>query len=89
MAMKCAKCKSSRIQVMQSGINTKQQTVLNVNPLQPFTILKHKQKKKLSVAKTTAAVMTGGMSALVTGGIRKNTQFEVFCTDCGNRWKTS
>jgi len=88
MAMKCSKCKSSRIQVLQSGINMKQQTVLNVNPLQPFTILKHKQKKKLSGAKIGAAIMTGGMSTIVTGGIRKNVQHEVFCTECGHRWKT-
>jgi len=45
-------------------------------------------RKKLSAAKVGAAVMTMGMSTIVTGGIRKQEQFEVFCTDCGNRWKT-
>ena len=87
-SMCCPKCKGHNIQVLQSGINMKKQTVRNINPLQPFTSHKHRDRKKLSAPKVGAAVMTMGMSAIVTGGIRKNEQFEVFCTDCGNRWKT-
>jgi len=86
--MRCPKCQGHNIQVLQSGINMKKQTVRNINPLQPFTSHKHRDRKKLSAPKVGAAVMTMGMSAIVTGGIRKKEQFEVFCTDCGNRWKT-
>ena len=86
--MCCPKRQGHNIQVLQSGINMKKQTVRNINPLQPFTSHKHRDRKKLSAPKVGAAVMTMGMSAIVTGGIRKKEQFEVFCIDCGNRWKT-
>ena len=45
--MQCPKCQGHNIQIMASGINMKQQTVRNVNPLQPFTPYKHKQKKEI------------------------------------------
>jgi hypothetical protein len=86
--MRCPICQGYNIQILQSGINMKQQTVRNINPLQPFTSYKHRQRKKLSAVKVGAAVMTMGMSTIVTGGIRKKAQFEVFCTACGHRWKT-
>ena len=86
--LRCPRCRGHNIQIMANDINMKQQTVLNVNPLQPFTLFKHKQKKKISGAKLGVAVATLGMSSLVTGGIRKNKQYEVFCVDCGHRWKT-
>jgi len=84
----CPNCGESHIQIIQTDINMKQQSVLNINPLQPFTLMKHKKKKKLSGAKTAAAIFTLGLSAPLTGGIRKKEQLEVFCTDCGYRWVT-
>ena len=86
--MRCPSCKSHVVQIMAAGINMKQQTSLNLNPLKPFTIFNHKQKKKKSATKVGAALLTGGMSTLATGGTGKNKQFEVFCMDCGNRWQS-
>jgi len=86
-AMQCKNCNGHNIQILQSGINMKSQIVDNINPLQPFTSKKIRQRKKISGLKATAAIMTGGLSGLVFG-IRREKQYEVFCTDCGNRWKS-
>ena len=83
----CRKCKGHNVQVLAGGINSKQQIVRNVNPLQPFTSAKIKQKKKVSGGKVFAAVMTVGTSAIFTG-VRKEKQYELFCADCGYRWKS-
>lgn len=83
--MKCPKCKSHNISVLSNDENMKTQTSLNLNPLKPFTLFNHKKVKKTSAAKVGLGIMTGGASLLFTG-IKKN-NLDVFCTNCGHRWK--
>lgn len=88
----CPKCKGSNITLLSDSANVKKvknETSLNLNPVKPFTVFNHKQKvvEKKSGAKVTAAVLTGGMSLMFTGTKDKR-NLEVFCQDCGHRWKT-
>lgn len=85
--MTCPKCKSHNIQVIANNKNMKQQTSFNLNPLKPFTIFNHKEKEKKSAGKIGLAIMTGGASGLFTG-IHNKKHLEVFCLECGHRWKT-
>lgn len=85
--MTCPKCGSHNIQVISNDANMKSSTSLNLNPLKPFTVFNHKKKAKVSKAKIGAAVLTGGASLMFTG-IKNNKHLEVFCTQCGHRWKT-
>ena len=45
-----------------------------------------KQKKGISGAKTTAALMTVGTSILVTGLSRKEKNMQAHCDNCGSTW---
>jgi predicted nucleic-acid-binding Zn-ribbon protein len=83
--MKCPRCHGHHITVLSNDVDMKSQTVLNVNPLQPFTIFKHRKREKLSAGKIGLVVMTGGLSLPVTG-VRKKKHLDVFCNDCGHRW---
>ncbi|MBE6051896.1 MAG: hypothetical protein E7214_14940 [Clostridium sp.] len=85
--MACPKCGSHEIQIISNEANMKSSTSLNLNPLKPFTIFNHKKKAKVSKAKVGAALLTGGASLMFTG-IKNNKHLEVFCTQCGHRWKT-
>lgn len=42
-ALKCPKCKSTNVKVIQQ----KTRTSLNLNPLHPFTLVNHKQTGKV------------------------------------------
>ena len=44
------------------------------------------QKKGLSGGKTTAAVLTGGISLLATGLSRKEKLTQAHCANCNNTW---
>ncbi|SEU01588.1 hypothetical protein SAMN04487821_14818 [Enterococcus malodoratus] len=46
--LKCPKCKSTNVQLIASGLNTKQKTSINLNPLN-LTVFNHKQKAKRSI----------------------------------------
>lgn len=83
----CPKCGSHDIQIISNDTNMKSSTSLNLNPLKPFTIFDHKKKAKVSKSKVGAALLTGGASLMFTG-IKNNKHLEVFCTQCGHRWKT-
>ena len=89
--MKCSKCKGTNIQVLGKGSNAsgKSQTSLNLNPLKPFTLVNTKEVKKKSLGKTALSVATLGMSKPFTGGTAKTEKYDVFCTECGHRWKTT
>jgi len=86
-SMKCPRCKGHNISLISNDINTKSQTSLNLNPLKPFTIFNHKKKEKTSAAKIGLGILTLGTSTLLTGTKHKK-HLEVFCQDCGCRWKT-
>ena len=45
-----------------------------------------KQKKGISGAKATGAVLTGGLSMLATGLSRKEALTEAHCDNCGSTW---
>lgn len=88
--LKCPSCKSSNVQLLESHTNekTKKSTSLNLNPLKPFTVFNHKEKKKKKVSggKIALGMATGGASLLVTGA-KQNKGREFHCTNCGNVWK--
>ncbi len=44
------------------------------------------QKKGISGGKATAAVLTDGLSLLVTGLARKERKTQAHCTRCNNTW---
>lgn len=92
----CPRCKSSNVQLIDDHANIKSTKVTtkvttNLNPLHPLTIAnvktKTKVKKKKSGAKIAAAVMTGGTSMVVTGGLKSNKSKQYHCLDCGNVFK--
>ena len=86
--LKCPRCRSAHVTLLDNAANIKKtQTSLNLNPLKPFTVFDHKPVKKKSGAKVAAAILTGGSSLLVTGGLNDNRKLEIFCQDCGHRWK--
>jgi len=45
-----------------------------------------RQKKGISGGKTTAALLTGGLSLLATGLSRKETLTRAYCDSCNNIW---
>lgn len=45
-----------------------------------------KQKKGVSGAKATGALLTGGLSMLATGLSRKEALTEAHCDNCGSTW---
>lgn len=45
-----------------------------------------KRKKGISGAKTTGAILTGGLSIFVTGLSRKEKETEAHCRACGATW---
>ncbi len=45
-----------------------------------------KQKKGVSGAKATGAILTGGISLLATGLSRKESNTQAHCTNCNNTW---
>ena len=67
-------------------------------PLRPQIICPHcqtkgrthaksiKQKKGISGAKTTAALLTGGVSMLATGLSRKESNTQAHCSKCKSTW---
>lgn len=84
----CPKCHSANVQLIATDANikkTKTHVTADLNPLHPLRIANVKQKKvkKHSAAKTTAAMMTMGVSTVVTGGTRSNKSREYHCQDCG------
>lgn len=85
--MRCPRCKGCNISVISNDVNMKNQTSLNLNPLKPFTVFNHKKKEKRSAAKIGLGVMTLGTSTLLTG-TKKKKHTEVFCANCGHRWRT-
>lgn len=90
--LRCKKCRSSNITLLSNDRNIKSRktkTSLNLNPFKPFTLFNHKtkEKKKKSAAKLGLGLMTGGVSLLFTG-TKDNRNYEFFCNDCGNRWKS-
>ncbi|MFW7418515.1 hypothetical protein [Vagococcus fluvialis] len=88
--LKCPSCKSPKVQLLDSNTNieSKKSTSLNLNPLKPFTVFNHKEKKKkkTSGGKVALGVMTGGTSLLFTG-TKQNKGSEWHCTNCGKVWK--
>lgn len=46
-----------------------------------------RQKKGISGAKATGAVLTGGLSMLATGLSRKEALTEAHCDNCGSTWR--
>ncbi|AYQ24200.1 MULTISPECIES: hypothetical protein [Enterococcus] len=88
--LKCPSCKSTNIQLLDSHTNekSKKTTSLNLNPLKPFTVFNHKEKKKKKVSgsKVALGVATGGLSLLATG-TKQNKGRELHCMNCGNVWK--
>lgn len=85
--LKCPSCKSANVQLIGTDVNikkTKTSSSLNLNPLKPFTVFNHKEKKvkKKSKGKVAAAVLTGGTS-LMFGGTKDNKSREYHCTNCG------
>ena len=44
------------------------------------------QKKGVSGAKATGAILTGGVSLLATGLSRKEQNTQAHCTNCNNTW---
>ena len=44
------------------------------------------QKKGVSGGKATAAILTGGVSMLVTGLSREETLTQAYCGHCSNQW---
>lgn len=85
--LKCPKCQSTNIELLSNDVNYKKQTTLNLNPLKPFTIFDHKKKEKTSKGKIALAVATGGASLMFTGTKNKK-HLELFCKECGHRWKS-
>jgi len=88
--LKCPKCKSAHVQLLAIDTNikrTKKTTSLNINPLKPFTVFNHneKKKKKTSKGKLAMGIATGGLSLMV-GGTKQNKGNEYHCMDCGNVW---
>ena len=92
----CTRCKSSNVQLINDHANikstkTKTRVTANLNPLRPFTIANvnttTKTKKKRSGTKVAAAIMTGGTSMMVTGGLKSNKSMQYHCLDCGNTFK--
>lgn len=88
--LKCPSCKSSTVQLLATDQNiksTKRTTSLNMNPLKPFTVFNHKEKKKKKTSRGKVAVglLTGGTSLLVTG-TKQNKGNEYHCLNCGNVW---
>lgn len=79
----------------KSKTTSKTRITPNLNPLHPLTIANTKTKyktttkvkKKKSGAKIAAAVMTGGTSMVVTGGLKSNKTKRYHCLDCGNVFK--
>ena len=91
MALKCPSCKSSHIQLLDIEANikkTKKSTSLNLNPLKPFTIFNHKEKKvkKNSSGKVAFGIATAGASVLFTG-TKSNKSKEFHCLNCGKVFK--
>lgn len=91
--IKCRKCKSANVQLIGTDANikkTKSSTSININPLKPLTVFKHKEKKKKkrSKGKIAAAFLTGGASLLVTGGTKDNKGREFSCLECGSVFRT-
>ena len=90
--LKCPRCKSSKVQLIDNEANikkTKKSSSLNLNPLKPFTVFNHKEKKvkKKSKGKIAMAIMTGGTSTMVTG-LADNKSKEFYCTECGKIFKS-
>ena len=92
----CPRCKSSNVQLMNDHANikstkTKTKVTANLNPLHPLTIANVKTttkvKKKKSGTKVAAALMSGGTSMMVTGGLKSNKSMQYHCLDCGNTFK--
>lgn len=89
--LKCPSCKSPNVQLLDShtNIESKKSTSLNLNPLKPFTVFNHKEKKKkkTSGGKVALGVMTGGTSLLFTG-TKQNKGSELHCMNCGKVWRS-
>ena len=83
--LSCPHCGGHKIQLIANDKNTRNKTTLNLNPLEPFTLVKTEKKKKVHKGKAALAVVTLGTSAPFTG-IKNNKNNEYFCTDCGHRW---
>lgn len=83
--LKCPHCGGHQIQLIANDKNTRNKTTLNLNPLEPFTLVKTEKKKKVHKGKAALGLMTGGISLLATG-IKNNKNNEYFCTNCGHRW---
>lgn len=49
--------------------------------------MRSKQKKGISGGKATGALLTAGLSVLVTGLSRKESVSEAMCKNCGVRWQ--
>lgn len=85
--LRCPICGGTKIQVIDAapaGI----QTSRNINPFQPFTFVNVKKaRKRVSGAKVAAALFTGGVSMLFTGGVHSKVGVEVFCSQCGHTWE--
>jgi len=86
--LKCPKCGSSNVLLVSNAANIKKEkksVSLNLNPLHPLTPfnVKTKKIKKHSKVKSTAAVLTYGLSAPLTGGTRSNKSREYHCQNCG------
>lgn len=88
--LKCPSCKSPNVQLLDSNMNekVKKSTSLNLNPLKPFTVFNHKEKKKkkTSGGKVALGMATGGASLLLTG-TKQSKGRELHCMNCGNVWK--
>lgn len=88
--LKCPSCKSSAVQLLavdQNIKSVKQTTSLNMNPLKPFTVFNHheKKKKKTSAGKVMLGLATGGLSLFATG-TKSDKGKEYHCASCGNVW---
>lgn len=85
--LKCPECKSHNIELYEDNMEYKTKTSLNLNPFHPFRLTNSKsvatQKKKVSGGKVAAAVLTGGASLLVTGGVKSKVNKQWYCKDCG------
>ncbi|MDD7280716.1 hypothetical protein [Floccifex sp.] len=90
-SMTCPECGSHNIELYEDNMEyvSKTKTTLNLNPLHPFRLTNHKTqtkavpKKKVNSAKVGAALMTGGMSLLVTGGVKSKAKKQWYCCNCG------
>lgn len=85
--LKCPKCKSAHVQLLDTDVNVKSVKTKVRVPLNPFGRIKEttKVKKKKSGGKMLLGLATGGTSFLVTG-TKDNRSREYHCMDCGNVW---